>query len=140
MQQYIYFPEPNASHNTKIVSVCLLYILPLSIILTSLGVCLYKQRQKHSTDYLFKLKADQMNKGVVQQPTYGQSKVTDIALTALLLSCYLPYVVLMLVDIAYPREDGENGSSRNSKLKKELLSLPHGLYLGIFSTVKRRIT
>ena len=99
MQQYIYFPEPNSSHDSKITSMSLLYILPLSIILFSLGVCLYKRRQKHSTGYLNKLRAEQMSRTVVQQPTYGQSKATDVALTALLLSCYLPYVLLLLLGI-----------------------------------------
>lgn len=106
MQQYIYYPERNTKKNSlRVVSICILYVLPLGIILTSLAVCLYKQRQKHRADYLHKLKADQTYRGVVQQPTYGQSKVTDVALTALLLACYLPYVVLMLIDVAYPKSD-----------------------------------
>ena len=105
MQQYIYFPEPNANFDTKAVSLSLLYILPLSIILTSLGVCLHKRRQKHSSSYIHKLKSEQQTRAVVQQPTYGQSKVTDIALTVLLLVCYLPYVGFLLVDIAYSGTD-----------------------------------
>lgn len=104
MQQYVYFPEPNSTHESKVGSMSLLYILPLSIIIFSLGVCVYKRKQKHSTDYISKLRAEQMNRSVVKQPSYGQSKATDVALTALLLSCYLPYVVLLLADVIIPQQ------------------------------------
>ena len=118
MQQYIYYPERKTENSLRIVSICILYVLPLGIILTSLAVCLYKQRQKHREDYLHKLKVDQTDRGVVQQPTYGQSKVTDVALTALLLACYLPYVVLMIIDVAYPKSD-------KSKLRAQVIVISY---------------
>ena len=34
------------------------------------------------------------------EPTYGQSKVTDVALTVLMLACFFPYVVVILLDVA----------------------------------------
>lgn len=101
MQQYIYFTEPNSDRWLTVTSAVLLYFLPLSLILTSLGVCLYKQRQLHLGGInLLKMRAKE-NKLTVVEPSYGQRKGTDVAMTMLLLFCTLPYVVLIVIKIFF---------------------------------------
>lgn len=101
MQQYIYFTEPNSDRWLTVTSAVLLYFLPLFLILTSLGVCLYKQRQLHLGGIsLLKMRAKE-NKLTVVEPSYGQRKGTDVAMTMLLLFCTLPYVVLILIKIFF---------------------------------------